>query len=217
MPIGQYSILELLLRQLRHAGIRQVIISVNHLAGLIQAVVGDGSRFGMQISYQMEDEPLGTCGALAYMLDRLPEDFLVVNGDLLTNFPIRELLRLHGGSDAVATVATVRKSISVDFGVIVRDESEQVIDYVEKPTSVKELSIGLYAVRRAALQDFLQPGRHCGMPDVLRHYLSQGQQVRAMPAECIWIDIGRPEQYLQAQDLFETTPQTFLPPEPKVD
>lgn len=211
MPIGHLPILELLLLQLRAAGIQNVVISVNHLAGLIQAVVGDGARLGLAVSYQMETEPLGTCGALGYLFDRLPEHFLAINGDLLTNYPFHDLMTAHADSDAVATVATVFKAVTVEFGVLVRDEHGEIVDYVEKPKSYKELSIGCYALDREAARQHLQPGIFCGMPDVLKRFIHHGQRVVGLPVECTWIDIGKPEQYQQAQELFDSHPQSFLP------
>ncbi|HVR50723.1 MAG TPA: sugar phosphate nucleotidyltransferase [Pseudorhodoferax sp.] len=211
MPIGHLPILELLLLQLRAAGIRRVIISVNHLAALLQAVIGDGARLGLAVSYQMESEPLGTCGALGYLFDTLPEHFLAINGDLLTNYPFRDLMAMHASSEAVATVATVRKAVTVDFGVLVRDARGEIVDYVEKPQSFKELSIGCYALCREAVRQHLHPGAFCGMPDILKSFLSQGQRVDGLAVECTWIDIGRPDQYQQAQELFENHPDAFLP------
>jgi NDP-sugar pyrophosphorylase family protein len=211
MPIGHLPILELLLLQLHAAGIRHVVISVNHLAGLIQAVIGDGARLGLEVSYHMEADPLGTCGALGDLLDRLPEHFLTINGDLLTNYPFQKLLQTHADSDAAATIATVHQAVPLDFGVLVRDARNEIVDYVEKPKSYKELSIGCYALSREAVRPLVPAGIPCGMPDVLKGLMAQRQRVVGLPVECTWIDIGRPDQYQQAQDLFEQHPQAFLP------
>ncbi len=212
MPIGNMPILELLLRQLKAAGIRTVILSVNHLAHLIQAVIGDGHALGLTVTYQTEDRPLGTCGALALMMDRLPERFLVVNGDLLTDYPIARMMDAHISSEADATVATARKSVGVDFGVIVRDTQGRVSDYLEKPANVHEISIGLYALTRSAVADRITAGQVTDMPGVLVSLLADGRPVQAHTADCTWIDIGRPEQYQQAQEMFEANAAVFLPP-----
>jgi len=211
MPIGSMPILEILLRQLRSAGIRRVILTVNHLAHLIQAVFGDGRSLDLQIIYQLEDEPLGTCGSLAGLLPHLPEQFLVVNGDLLTNYPIREILDRHLQTAADATIATVRRSVGVDFGVIARADDGRVQAYIEKPATVHEISIGLYVLARRVLEGRLIEGQFADMPTTLTSLLEAGHAVHAHPADCTWIDIGQPEQCQKAQELFETDPQVFLP------
>lgn len=210
MPIGDRALLEILLRQLQAAGVRRVIVSVNHLAHLIRAVLDHAALDGLEIDYQYEDAPLGTCGALTLMHDRLPERFLVVNGDLLSDYPIATLLERHADSDAGLSLGTRIARQSVSFGVIRRDDDGRMSDYVEKPAQDYELSIGLYAVERRSVEDFLKPGAYADMPDLIRLLLADGRTVQALPSDCTWIDIGHPEDYQRAQEMFEHDGARFL-------
>lgn len=211
MPLGDRPILELLIRQLRAAGIGQVILSVNHLAYLIEAVIGDGKELGVNISYQIEDRPLGTCGALGLLIDRLPQQFLVVNGDLLSDYPIRQLIARHCSSSAAASVGTRFQNSTVECGVIQRDAGGEVRAYLEKPVQQHEVSIGLYALDKGQTLDHIAPAQTADMPGLIQRLLANGTAVQAVPANCTWIDIGRPEDYLRAQQLFESDPDVFLP------
>src|SRR5213593_1720231 len=94
MPIGDMPILEVLLRQMKRAGIDEVILTVGHLAGLLRAFFDDGSRFGLNISYSYEEFPLGTAGPLA-LVNGLEETFLVTNGDVLTTLSLADLIAFH--------------------------------------------------------------------------------------------------------------------------
>ena len=185
MPIGDRSLLEILLRQLQAAGVRRVIVSVNHLAHLIRAVLDHAALDGLEIDYQYEDAPLGTCGALTLMHDRLPERFLVVNGDLLSDYPIATLLERHADSDAGLSLGTRIARQSVSFGVIRRDDDGR-------------------------MSDFLKPGAYADMPDLSRLLLADGRTVQALPSDCTWIDIGHPEDYQRAQEMFEHDGARFL-------
>ena len=102
MPIGQMPILEVVLRQLKYFGFEKIVLSVNHLADLIQSFFRDGSQLGLDISYCMEDKPLGTAGSLSLVND-LSDTFLVMNGDLLTTIDYAAMVRSHINSSAVAT------------------------------------------------------------------------------------------------------------------
>jgi NDP-mannose synthase len=211
MPLGERPILELLIRQLKAAGIDRVILSVNHLAYLIEAVIGDGRELGVSVSYQMEERPLGTCGALGLLADQLPERFLVVNGDLLSDYPITELLDRHCASSAAISVATRLQDSVMEYGMIRRDAAGEVCDYIERPVNEYEVSIGIYAMEKNEALHHLVPAEAADMPVLIQNLLRTGESVQAVPAKCTWINIGHPEDYLQAQELFESDPEVFLP------
>lgn len=210
MPLGDRPLLEVLVCQLRNAGIRRVIVSVNHLAHLIRSVLDNVAPEGMLIDYQYESSPLGTCGALALMRDRLPESVLVVNGDLLSDYPMANLIRRHTESNAALSIGTLMSRRSVNCGVIRRDADGRMCEYVERPSTEHELSIGLYAVERDTIETFLHTGDRMDMPDLIRTLLAEGYDVEAVPADCEWIDIGIPQDYQRAQELFEQHGDRFL-------
>ncbi len=203
MPLGDYSLLEILVRQLRAAGVRRVILSVHHLAHLLRAVMDHASPAGLEVEYQHEDRPLGTCGALALMRERLPEHFLVVNGDLLSDYPIGRLLERHHAAGAAMTIATRQLRQVVSCGVIERDADGTMVGYVEKPAHEYEASIGLYAMSRRCTDPSLLAGTPADIPTLANRLLALGERVEAAAEECEWIDIGQPDDYQRAQDLFE--------------
>ena len=125
MPIGDKAILEVLLLQMKRAGVEEAILTVGHLAGLMRAFFQDGSQLGLKIRYSLEKQPLGTAGPLA-LIDRadLAETFLVSNGDVLTTLDIPDLIKFHKNYGAIATIATHRRSVHIDLGVILWHSQE---------------------------------------------------------------------------------------------
>src|SRR5687767_3827742 len=116
MPLGNMPILELVLRQLASHGITDITLAVNHLHHLIRSFFGDGTALGLKISYVVEDKPMGTCGPLADIIDDMSDDFLVMNGDVLTSLDYRQMARAHAASGASITAATYSRVFKVDFG-----------------------------------------------------------------------------------------------------
>ena len=121
VPIGgEMSILEIVLRQLRAHGFTSVTLAIGHLGQIIRAYVGDGSAWDIDVTFHLEQEPLGTIGPLLYMKDYLPERFVVMNGDILTDLNYRALMDEHTLFDADVTVATYSREVKIDFGVPAR-------------------------------------------------------------------------------------------------
>jgi NDP-sugar pyrophosphorylase family protein len=106
MPLGDMPIIEVVLRQLAASGFDQVTVAVGYLAELLMAYCGDGSKFGLELRYSREEEPLGTAGPLA-LIDGLDDTFLVMNGDVLTSLDLRGLVQQHRASGAAATTARI--------------------------------------------------------------------------------------------------------------
>jgi NDP-mannose synthase len=214
MPIGDMPILEILLRQMRCAGITDVILAVGHLSELIRAFFQDGHEFGLNITYSYEDTPLGTAGPLA-MIDGLDETFLVTNGDVLTTLPIADLIACHRASQAIATIAMHDRQIKIDLGVIQLDPctgSRAVKDYIEKPTYDYLVSMGLYVFEPRVLA-YIPRGQRLDFPDLVKNLLAAGEVVEGHPFGGYWQDLGRPDDYTQAIDEFESMRDQFLPNE----
>lgn len=211
VPLGDLPVLELLLRQLKGAGVRDVILSVNHLHHLIRAFCEDGSKFGLKIDYVLEDEPLGTAGALAYALDKLSDDFIVANGDLLTNFNIAKMVEEHRRQPTAASIAVFKRSTRIEFGLVEVDASMRLTGYREKPTYSHLVSMGLYVLNRASVCPHLVPGKFLDMPQLMQTLVEAGNSVICRSQDCLWLDIGRPEDYATAQELFEQKRELFLP------
>lgn len=211
MPIGEMPILEVVLRQLARHGINDVVLAVNHMHHLIRAFFGDGRGLGMRIDYLVEDRPQGTCGAVAEIVEDLSDDFLVMNGDVLTNLDFSALMADHFGSGAGATVATFERSFRVEFGVMQVSASGDVERYVEKPETRHRVGMGVYVLKREAVADLLIPGRRMEMPELLQALIAAQRPVRSYSHDGLWLDIGRPEDYASAQALVAENPSVLLP------
>jgi mannose-1-phosphate guanylyltransferase len=201
VPIGdQYSILEIVLHQLARHGFRTVTIAIGHLGHLIRSYVGDGGRWGLTIDYAVERSPLGTIGPLLTLRDRLPADFLVMNGDVLTDLDFADLLAAHRRGRAGLTVATYPRQVNIDFGVL-KTRNGQVVEFAEKPTLDYRVSMGIYGVSKRVL-DRYRPGLPLGFDELVLDELTTGSLPREYPFSGYWLDIGRPDDYDRANAEF---------------
>jgi NDP-mannose synthase len=198
MPLGEAPVLEHLLRELRAHGIRHVCLAVNHLHHLIRAFFGNGGALDLSIEYVVENAPLGTGGPVSQILDRMSDDFLVLNGDLVTDLNLADVMANHKRRQAAATVAVLKRTIQVEYGVLDTDGSGNVKAIREKPVTEHLVSMGVYALHRDSLREFLPEGKKIDMPELLSAMIAAGHAVNAYFAECDWLDIGRPEDYAQA-------------------
>ncbi|HNT38996.1 MAG TPA: sugar phosphate nucleotidyltransferase [Rubrivivax sp.] len=213
MPIGDMPILEVVLRQLKAAGVTHVTMAVGYLAELMRAFFGDGRRLGLQIDYSFEEKPLGTVGPLTLIPSLAEEsDFLMMNGDVLTTMDYTKLFERHRSSGADVTVATYRREVKIDFGVIESDATDMLTGYVEKPRFDYRVSMGVYCFKACVLS-LLQPGAYCDFPDLVKQLLAAGRPVASYPFDGYWLDMGRPDDYATAIEEFEARRQEFLPGE----
>jgi NDP-mannose synthase len=212
MPLGDKPVLEILLRQLKAAGVTEVIVAVNHLRHLLEAFFGDGSQLGLSIEYSVEEKSLGTAGPMGLVRDRLQETFILTNGDLLTTLNIREMLDDHFARKADATIGTYRRELRSEFGILEMSADMRMTGYREKPVFEHLVSMGIYVLQRDAVAPLIAPGEHCDMPTVMQSLQQAGRRVFCHQQECFWLDIGRPDDFAQAQEIFERDPQIFLPP-----
>lgn len=210
MPVGDMPVLEILLRRLAAAGFVRVNLAVGHLAELIEAYFGDGSRFGVELVYWREDEPLGTAGPIARMgLDG--DRVLVMNGDLLTTLDFAPLLDGHRSSGAAATIAVLCREVPIDFGVVHLD-GETVASFEEKPVLSYNVSMGVYVFERRVVE-LIPSGGHYDFPELLSSVLERGWPVHAYRSGDFWLDIGQPEDYKLALDSFADVRDELLPPQ----
>ncbi len=208
MPIGDMPILEVVLRQLAHHGFRDVTLAVGHLAELVMAYCGDGSKFGMKIDYSRENEPLGTAGPIS-LIPNLNSTFLVMNGDLLATLDYSALWQHHKERGAIATLVSYRRDIRIDLGVI-EVESGWVRDYIEKPTYRYSVSTGIYIFEPAVLE-YIERGKHLDLPELILRLLEQDQRVNVYAFDGFWLDIGLNDDYETAMEEFAAHRADFLP------
>jgi NDP-sugar pyrophosphorylase family protein len=201
VPIGGIPVLEILVRRLHHCGVGRVVMAVGHLSSLITAYFGDGGRFDVSIDYSLEDKPLGTAGPLS-LVQNLTDPFLVVNGDLLTDLDFRVMIRKHHSSGALATIGLFAREERIELGVIETDGQDRVTGYIEKPTYQYRASMGAYVFGRAVLPH-VPANTSFDLPDLVRALISARAHVAGYEHKGYWLDIGRPEDYIRAQDDFE--------------
>jgi NDP-sugar pyrophosphorylase family protein len=210
VPIGdRHVILEIVLAQLASQGFTDVTLAINHLGPLIRAFVGDGSRWGLSVTYAEEDAPLSTVGPLFGLRDSLPEHFLVMNGDILTNLPYGELLHAHVVEGAPLTVATASRSMKIDFGVL-SVEGPRIVGFTEKPALDYSVSMGVYAMSRKTI-DRYPPGLAFGFDDLVLDLLDRGDHPSSYSFDGYWLDIGRPDDYDEANRNFDQLRRILLP------
>ncbi|HML73240.1 MAG TPA: sugar phosphate nucleotidyltransferase [Anaerohalosphaeraceae bacterium] len=208
MPIGEMPILEVVLRQLRSFGFKKITLSVNHLADLIQTFFRNGESLGLEISYCMEDKPLGTAGSIS-LVENLTDYFLVMNGDLLTTLNYRDMMLHHIQSQAAATIGVFPRHVKIDFGVLKINEQGRLVDYMEKPQYEYLVSMGVNAFHISVLE-FIPHGQYLDIPTLMMNLTRAGREVMTFRSECEWLDIGRPDDYEKASEIFEQSRHQYL-------
>ena len=204
LPVGERPLMELIIQQLRQAGIKQVSLTTHYKKDVVVDHFGDGSDFGVDIQYVDEDQPLGTAGALS----RLPgsdDPLLVINGDILTRVDFRAMLDFHNEQHAEMTVAVRQHETPVPFGVVEID-GVTITGISEKPVIKHLISAGIYLLDPSVCRD-IPDGRPYDMPELIGELLSQGRKVVSFPVREYWLDVGRPADYEQAQ--LDAGPQGF--------
>lgn len=201
MPIGDVPILDLVVRQLRHFGSTKITVATGYLAELIMTYLGDGSQYGLEINFVREREPLGTLGPLGLVANPDRQGYLVLNGDVLTTINYRDLVENHRKSGAIATVATYRRPVTIDKGVLTIDRSGRITDFVEKPTYHHPVAMGMYVFEPQIL-DYVPQGQRIDVPEVIQKLLVEGKHVQSYPFDGYWLDIGIPGDYERALEEF---------------
>lgn len=203
MPLVDRPILEVLLTRLHRAGVRDIVVSVGHLAELIMTFFGNGEKLGLNIEYAIEDKPLGTMGPLR-LIEELGEHFFVMNGDVLTDLDLNAMYAHHTESDALMTIATHRREVKIDFGVLKYKANDQHIEsFEEKPTLPYDVSMGVYLLRAECLE-LIPRDTFFGFDHLVLKMLEQKLPLQAYPHSGEWLDIGRPEDYQAAVELMES-------------
>lgn len=212
VPIGTTPILEVVLRQLARFGFREVTIALGHMSEIIRAVAGDGSRFGVSISYSQETKPLGTVGPL-HLIQDLSDDFIVMNSDLLTDLDFTDLWNFHRNHGGIATIATFEKATKLELGVLETDNDGRIVAFQEKPTLRHKVSMGIYVFNKRVLE-FVPRDTHFGFDGLMLSLLQRGEAVRSYAFAGRWLDIGVPADYERAQAEYEERRSLYAGPDP---
>ena len=208
MPIGDYPILEVVVRQLVRGGFDRITMAVNHQAELIKAFFSDGSKWRTAIDYSFEDKPLGTMGPLRLVPD-IPENFLVMNGDVLTDLDFAGFHDAHVAAGNLFTIASHRREEATDYGVLETDSRRRLVGFREKPKTEYEVSMGIYMVSRRAVE-LVPSGKTYGFDNLMLDLIAAGREVAVSRYDGYWLDIGRPDDYMQAIEEFEAMKSRFI-------
>lgn len=196
LSIGGRPLMELTLEKLRKAGVERVGISTNYRASTIVDHFGDGKAFGIDVNYIQEDRPLGTAGALGLM-DTPNGTLLVINGDVITDVDFETMLAYHQEHKAEITVGVRQFSVEVPYGVL-ECEGPRVRELKEKPQLAFLVNAGIYLLE-PSVYDFISPGEHLDMTELIQHLLDSKRSVISFPIIEYWLDIGQPADYERAQ------------------
>ncbi len=207
MPLGECPILEVIIRQLAHAKFDHITLAVNHQAEIIKAFCQDGERWGIRIDYSLEQEALGTMGPIKLIRD-LPEHFLVMNGDILTDLNYGDFYDTHVKANELFTISSYVREELVDYGVL-ETGGDELTTLREKPRMQYEVSMGVYMMSREALS-FIPNSGAFGFDQLMHRMVKDGKKVRVKRFGGYWLDIGRPADYTQAIEEFGEMKSKFL-------
>jgi len=208
VPLGDTPILEVVLRQLQRHGFNDVVLAVNHLAKLIIAFFGNGRKLNLNICYSVEDEPLGTVGPLT-RVNNLDDNFLVMNGDLLTTINYKDLFNYHLRNKNDITIAVHQKTVDIDLGVL-EIENGNFMRYIEKPVYHFNVSTGIYIFNKNVL-GLIPKNKKMDMPSFISKAKRCGKKIKCYRRNYYWLDIGRPGDYEKAVEVFKNKKKLFLP------
>jgi NDP-sugar pyrophosphorylase family protein len=201
VPVGEKPILEIIIKQLAKNSFDQITITVNHQAELIQAFFGDGSKWGVSIDYSIEHQPLSTMGPLK-LINNLPENFLVMNGDILTDLNFSKLYEYHLNRNNIFTVASFQRTEKIDYGVLHLNEKLEIVGFDEKPEIVFDVSMGIYVVNSTVLK-LIPENKFFGFDDLMKELVARNKFASVYRYRGYWLDIGRPDDYEKAANDIE--------------
>lgn len=201
VPIGEMPIIEIIIRKLAQSGFERVTITVNHMADIIRAFCGDGSKWGISIDYSLEDKPLSTMGPLKLITD-LPDNFLIMNGDVLTDLDFGRFYEAHVSQGNIFTVSAYTREQKVDYGVLETGTDNKLVNFIEKPTTTYNVSMGVYMASKQIL-DFIPENQFYGFDHLMLDLIKNQKPATVKVHSGYWLDIGRPDDYEKACEDFE--------------
>jgi len=200
VPVADKPIIQIIIEQLIKNGFDHITLTINHMAEVIKAFCGDGSRWGAHIDYSLEDKPLGTMAPLKIIKD-LPDNFLVMNGDVLTDLNFKELYDAHLLGDNIFTISSFQRENINDYGVL-DVKNGTLINFREKPLTIFEVSMGVYILNKKVL-DYIPANSFYGFDQLMLSFLKKDEKVKVIKHVGYWLDIGRPDDYQQANEDYE--------------
>ena len=202
VPVVNKPVMEHVLDLLKKHGITDVVVTVQYLASVIQSHFGDGSSFGMNITYAVEETPLGTAGSVKNAEQHLQEPFLVISGDAMTDFDLEAILDFHAQKKAKATLTLYRVPNPLEYGVIIIDDEGHIRQFLEKPSWGEVFSdtvnTGIYVLEPDVFR-YIEPGKATDFSqDVFPAMLRNGDALYGYVASGYWCDVGNIAEYMRA-------------------
>lgn len=208
LPLDDYPILEVIIRQLKIFGVTKVILTLGHLSSFFQSYFKDGSKLDIDIEYCIEKIPLGTAGPLN-LVENWDEDILVMNGDILTTLNYNDIISYHKENNYAATIALSNRVVQIDYGVIETHGGGTLKEYKEKPEIRYNVSMGIYILNKIVL-DYIPKNKKFDMPDLLLSLKKSGHEIGCFQTNCYWKDMGRFSDYDEATRDFQKDKSKFL-------
>ena len=196
LPVGEYSVLEISISRLKKCGFDEIFIATNYKSEMFEEYFGDGSRFGIKITYSNEREPLGTAGPLRSIKSMLDESFLVIYGDILTSLDFKKLKEFHINNNADFTLVTKEMHLPVRYGLI-ESIGNRVRHIEEKPDIKSQINAGIYFLNPSVIEYIPKGFYH--MTDLAKKLIQRGKKVLRFQLNDYWLDIGQMQDYEQAQ------------------
>jgi NDP-sugar pyrophosphorylase family protein len=193
VPLGDKPILERIILQLKLHGFTHITITLNHMAEIIKAYFNDGSKWNVKIDYTLEEEPLSTMGPLTLVKD-LPKNFLVMNGDVLTDLNFSEFFNEHENKNSLFTIASHRRIEKIDYGLLHQDKYNKLTKFEEKPSYDFLVSMGVYMLNRS-IMDYIPKNTFFGFDHLMYKLLEVKKPATVYEYSGFWLDIGRPSDY----------------------
>ncbi len=216
VPIFNRPIMEYIVELLKSHRLTDIVVTLQFMPQMIKNYFGDGSDIGVNISYAVEQQPLGTAGSVKNAQDHLTETFIVISGDALTDIDLKKLIKFHKSKRAMATIALTRKKNPLEFGVVIANEDGQIERFLEKPTWGEIFSdtvnTGIY-VLEPEIFSYIPEGESVDFSkDVFPKALADGKPLYGYVADGYWCDIGNYEQYVQAHQELMAGKANIQPP-----
>jgi NDP-sugar pyrophosphorylase family protein len=209
MPVSDYSIIEIIIRQLSYYGFDHITVTISKKNEIIPAFLGDGSKWNVKIDYSVEEIPLSTMGPLKLIRD-LPENFLIMNGDVLTDLDFNEFYNFHIKNGELFTISAQERTEKSEYGVLDLKEDSHLSGFREKPVNTYTVSMGIYMAKREIL-DYIPENTPFGFDHLMLEFLEKNKPVLVRKHNGYWLDIGRPADYNRAVDEFNEYKKKLLP------
>jgi NDP-sugar pyrophosphorylase family protein len=201
LPLGEKSLMEIQIVSLRNHGFDEIYIATNYMAELVEAFLGDGSKFGVRLQFSRETKPLGTCGPLTLLKSELTEPFILMNCDILTKLDFRAFWHWAVKRDSLLTVATKLITTPFRFGNVKVDSEDNIVGIQEKPDFILEVLAGIYCMK-PGIFELIPENQYFGIDKLLQDMISTRKPASRYLIHDYWLDIGQVDDYSEARNAY---------------